>query len=65
MVLSACLQGLVRDYTPADKAGQFQGIRILFQVLLPMVTGPYLGAAVIRHGGETYEELPGKSPPAG
>ncbi len=57
MVLSACLQGLVRDYTPADKAGQFQGIRILFQVLLPMVTGPYLGAAVIRHGGETYEEL--------
>ena len=57
MVLSACLQGLIRDHTPAHKAGQFQGIRILFQVLLPMVTGPYIGAAVIRHGGETYEEL--------
>jgi len=26
-------------------------------VLLPMVTGPYIGAAVIQHGGETYEEL--------
>jgi len=57
MVLAACLQGLIRDYTPAHKAGQFQGIRILFQVLLPMVTGPYIGAAVIRHGGETYEDL--------
>lgn len=57
MVLSACLQGLIRDHTPAHKAGQFQGIRILFQVLLPMVTGPYIGSAVIRHGGETYEDL--------
>ena len=57
MVLSACLQGLIRDYTPEHKAGQFQGIRILFQVLVPMVTGPYIGAAVISHGGETYEDL--------
>jgi len=57
MVLSACLQGVIRDHTPAHKAGQFQVIRILFQVLLPMVTGPYIGAAVIQHGGETYEEL--------
>ncbi len=57
MVLSACLQGLIRDHTPARKAGQFQGIRIIFQVLLPMVTGPYIGSAVIRHGGETYEDL--------
>lgn len=57
MVLSACLQGLIRDHTPADKAGQFQGIRILFQVLLPMVTGPYIGSAVIGRTGRTYEEL--------
>ena len=57
MVLSACLQGMIRDYTPEHKAGQFQGIRILFQVLVPMVTGPYIGSAVIRHGGETYTDL--------
>ena len=57
MVLSACLQGLIRDYTPEHKAGQFQGIRIFFQVLIPMVTGPYIGSAVIRHGGETYLDL--------
>jgi len=57
MVLSACLQGLIRDNTPASKAGQFQGIRILFQVMLPMVTGPYIGSAVIRNTGKTYEDL--------
>jgi len=57
MVLSACLQGLIRDHTPEGKAGQFQGIRILFQVLLPMVTGPYIGSAVIQNTGMTYEDL--------
>ena len=57
MVISACCNGLIRDYTPAGKAGLFQGIRIVFQVLLPMVTGPYIGAAVIRGTGMTYEDL--------
>ena len=57
MVVSACCSGLIRDYTPAGKAGLFQGIRIVFQVLLPMVTGPYIGAAVIRGTGMTYEDL--------
>ena len=57
MVVSACCSGLIRDYTPAGKAGLFQGIRIVFQVLLPMVTGPYIGAAVIRGTGMTYENL--------
>jgi len=57
MVVSACCQGLIRDYTPEGKAGLFQGIRILFQVLIPMVTGPFIGVAVIRNTGMTYEEL--------
>ena len=57
MVVSACCQGLIRDHTPEGKAGLFQGIRILFQVLLPMVTGPYIGVAVIKNTGMTYEEL--------
>ena len=57
MVVSACCQGLIRDHTPEGKAGLFQGIRILFQVLLPMVTGPYIGVAVIRNTGMTYEDL--------
>ena len=57
LVLSAAVVGTIRDYTPADKVGLFQGIRMLFQVLIPMVTGPYIGAAVIANNNATYEEL--------
>jgi len=57
MVVTACCNGLIRDYTPAGMAGRFQGIRILFQVLIPMVTGPCLGVLAIRSTGLTYEDL--------
>lgn len=57
MLLLANINALVRDHTPQDKAGHFQGIRMLFAVLLPMVTGPYIGAAVIRGSGRTYVDL--------
>ncbi len=57
MLVTACLSGKVRDCTPVDKVGHFQGIRMLFAVLLPMIIGPYIGAAVIRGGKSTYEEL--------
>ena len=57
MVIQACCNGLIRDYTPAAKAGQFQGIRIIFQVLIPMVIGPSLGVLAIRSTGMTYEDL--------
>ncbi len=57
MVISACCNGLIRDYTPENMAGRFQGIRIIFQVLIPMVTGPYLGVLAIRSTGMTYEDL--------
>ena len=57
MLVTAVLNALIRDHTPEGKAGLFQGIRILFQVLLPMVTGPYIGVAVIKNTGMTYEDL--------
>ena len=57
MLVLATINALVRDGTPQDKVGHFQGIRMLFAVLLPMVTGPYIGAAVIRGSGRTYEDL--------
>lgn len=37
----------IRDYTPAGKAGMFQGLRIFSQVLIPGVVGPAIGAAVL------------------
>lgn len=57
MLVTAALSGTIRDYTPADSSGLFQGIRMIFQVLLPMAAGPYIGAAVIKNSGETYVEL--------
>ena len=57
MMMSAALGANIRDWTPVDKAGHFQGIRMIFAVLLPMVIGPAIGAAVIRGGNSTYIEL--------
>ena len=57
MLVTAALSGTIRDFTPDGKAGLFQGIRMIFQVLLPMIIGPYIGAAVIRGSAETYVEL--------
>ena len=57
MLVTASLSATVRDYTPGDKAGHFQGIRMIFAVLLPMVIGPYIGAAVIKNSNNTYMEF--------
>ena len=57
MMLTAALSANIRDWTPEGKVGHFQGIRMIFQVLLPMIIGPWIGAAVIRSNPKTYEEL--------
>jgi len=57
MLVTAVLSASIRDYTPIGQAGSFQGIRMIFAVLLPMIIGPFIGAAVIRGGAGTYEEL--------
>ena len=53
----SALSATIRDWTPKDKVGHFQGIRMIFAVLLPMILGPALGAAVIRGNASTYVEL--------
>ena len=57
MLVTAVLSGSIRDYTPKGKVGHFQGIRMIFGVLLPMVIGPAVGAAVIKGSDSTYVEL--------
>ncbi len=37
----------IRDLTPDGKAGRFQGIRIVAQVLIPGVIGPWIGKTVL------------------
>ncbi len=39
----------VRDHIPEDKAGMFQGLRIISQVLVPGVIGPAIGARVLKN----------------
>lgn len=58
MFVNAALSGVIRDKTPNDKVGLFQGIRMIFQVLLPMVIGPFIGSLIIKNSQSgVYEEL--------
>lgn len=57
MIVNTILSAVVRDLTPVDKVGAFQGIRMIFAVMIPMVAGPTLGARVIKNSAETYVEL--------
>jgi MFS family permease len=45
----AVIGALIRDCTPKNKAGMFQGLRIVGQVLIPGVVGPAIGAAVLQN----------------
>ena len=45
----AVFGAMLRDRTPAGKAGMFQGQRIIGQVLIPGVIGPAIGAAVLKN----------------
>ena len=42
----------IKDLTPPANAGQFQGIRMVFWVLLPMVIGPFIGERIITFFGQ-------------
>lgn len=57
MALVACLNGLVQDGIPKGMGGRFQGVRMIFAVMLPMVTGPFLGSLVSSGSTRQYTEL--------
>lgn len=57
MLSVAAIAASVRDETPADRVGMVQGLRMIAAVLIPMVVGPFLGAAVIVGAAETYVDL--------
>lgn len=54
-IFSIQLNALVRDLTPEGKAGLFQGIRMIFVVLIPMIIGPKLGEIASAGSPYTYE----------
>ena len=53
----AAAAATVRDHTPAGRVGMVQGLRMVALVLVPMVVGPFIGAAVIVGANETYVDL--------
>lgn len=57
LVLSAIFNVKVRDYTPLDKVGHFQGMRMIFYVMIPMIIGPFIGARVITNSNMFYNDL--------
>lgn len=57
MLTAAVLGAVTRDHTPRDRAGHVQGIRMLLVVMVPMIVGPFVGAAVITGSDERYVDL--------
>ena len=45
----AIFGAVIRDYTPIEKTGLFQGLRIIGQVLIPGIVGPAIGSLVLRN----------------
>ena len=45
----AVFGAMLRDHTPENKAGMFQGLRIVGQVLIPGIIGPAIGSAVLKN----------------
>ena len=43
----------VKDFTPEGKAGMFQGIRMIFVVMIPMVIGPVIGDKACQYAART------------
>lgn len=57
----------IRELIPENKSGQFQGIRIIGQVFIPGLIGPYIGQFVLRNAEQilnndgTYSFLPNRN----
>ena len=49
----AVFGAMVRDNTPEKKAGMFQGLRIVGQVLIPGIVGPAISALILKNA-ETH-----------
>ncbi|MBE5742385.1 MAG: MFS transporter [Clostridiales bacterium] len=48
----AVFGSIIRDNIPENKAGMFQGLRIIGQVLIPGVIGPWIGRLVLLNAEE-------------
>jgi len=56
LISTAVLFSKVRDYIPQGKEGVFQGVRMVFVVMIPMIVGPYIGSGVSYINGEMWQD---------
>lgn len=56
LIGTAVLGASVRDETPVGEVGLFQGVRMVFAVLLPMIIGSNVSQAVFNLGSITYTD---------
>ena len=47
----ACFGAAIRNNTPLDRVGLYQGVRIFMIVLVPMLIGPWIGSAISASSG--------------
>ena len=52
----AVFGAMLRDHTPENKAGMFQGLRIVGQVLIPGIIGPAIGSAVLKNADKIVND---------
>jgi len=57
LLLSLVVNAAIRDYMPEAQRGHFNGIRMIFFVLIPMVAGPFIGARIINSGPTFLDEF--------
>ena len=63
----AVFGAMIRDCTPENKTGMFQGLRIFGQVLVPGIIGPAIGAKVLQNAEQilnddgTFSFIPNKN----
>jgi len=63
LLTAGLFNATARDYTPEEKAGCFQGIRIIIFVMLPMIIASLICPAIIKGFGPIVNEygvVPGK-----
>lgn len=52
----AVFGAMLRDYTPENRSGMFQGLRIVGQVLVPGIIGPAIGAKVLANAEKVLND---------
>lgn len=64
LISTAILGAIIRDETPTDQVGLFQGVRMVFVVLIPFAVGTPITNLVFQLSGITYTDSYNQTSPA-